>query len=145
MRGYSRVPAYFSLLIAWSACFALACPDGFSQEGQKKPAPETTKKSELAGKQEKADQPAKAAHPAQIELLETKVRFEANGDSRKEVHALVKINSELGVRQFAQLNFDFNRSFESVEIPMVHVTHASGGTADIPRRNRSCTPARSGP
>jgi transglutaminase-like putative cysteine protease len=70
-------------------------------------------------------------HPAQIELLETKVRFEANGDSRKEVHALVKIQSELGVRQFAQLNFDFNRSFESVEIPMVHITHSSGGTADI--------------
>jgi len=64
-------------------------------------------------------------------LLETKVRFETNGDSRKEVHALAKIHSELGVRQFAQLNFDFNRSFESVEIPMVHITHPSGGTADI--------------
>jgi len=72
-----------------------------------------------------------AAHPAQIELLETNVRFEVNGDSRKEVHALVKINSELGVRQFAQLNFDFNRSFESVEIPMVHITHANRGTSDI--------------
>src|SRR5207253_6130524 len=68
---------------------------------------------------------------AQIELLETKYRFEANGDSRKEVHALVKINSELGVRQFARLNFDYNRSFQSVEIPLVHITHASGGTADI--------------
>ena len=44
---------------------------------------------------------------------------------------MVKIHSELGVRQFAQLNFDFNRSFESVEIPMVHITHSSGGTADI--------------
>jgi len=131
MRGYPRVPAYFFLVIEWSTCFALACPAGFSQEGQKKSAPETTKKPEIAGKQEKADQPEKAAHPAQIELLETKVRFEANGNSRKEVHALVRIHSELGVRQFAQLNFDFNRSFESVEIPMVHVTHASGGTADI--------------
>jgi len=74
MRGYPRVPAYFFLVIEWSTCFALACPAGFSQEGQKKPAPETTKKSELAGKQEKADQPEKATHPAQIELLETKVR-----------------------------------------------------------------------
>jgi len=68
---------------------------------------------------------------AQIELLETKYRFETNGDSRKEVHALVKINSELGVRQFARLNFDYNRSFQSVEIPLVHITHTSGGTADI--------------
>src|SRR5690349_20384877 len=80
---------------------------------------------------EKADKSEKPSNPAQIELLESKVRFETNGDSRKEVHTLVKINSELGVRQFAQLNFDFNRSFESVEIPMVHITHASGGTADI--------------
>jgi hypothetical protein len=70
-------------------------------------------------------------NPAQIELLETKVRFETSGDSRKEVHARVRINNELGARQFARLNFDFNRSFQSVEIPLVRLTHASGGTADI--------------
>ena len=97
-----------------------------AQQPQQKPAPEPAAKGA-----EKSDKPEKPAHPAQIELLETKVRFETNGDSRKEVHALVKINSELGVRQFAQLNFDFNRSFETVEIPMVHIAHASGGTADI--------------
>jgi Domain of Unknown Function with PDB structure (DUF3857) len=82
--------------------------------------------------------PAKESTPApteknaaQIELLETKYRCETNGDSRKEVHARVRINSELGARQFARLNFDFNRSFQSVEIPLVRITHASGGTADI--------------
>ena len=69
--------------------------------------------------------------PAEITLLETKVRFEANGDSRKEVHAVVKINNEIGVSQFARLNFDFHRSFQSVEIPLVRITHGSGGTADI--------------
>jgi len=35
------------------------------------------------------------------------------------------------VRQFARLNFDYNRSFQSIEIPLVHITHPSGGTADI--------------
>ena len=75
--------------------------------------------------------PAQPQLPAQLELLETKIRFEANGDSRKEVHARVKINNELGARQFARLDFDFNRSFESVDIPLVRITHASGGTADI--------------
>jgi hypothetical protein len=70
-------------------------------------------------------------NPAQIELLETKMRFEINGDSRKEVHALVHINNELGVQQFARLNFDYNRSFQSVGIPLVHITHPAGGTADI--------------
>jgi hypothetical protein len=69
--------------------------------------------------------------PAHIELLETAVRFEADGACRKEVHAQVKINNELGAQQFARLNFEYNRAFESIEIPMVRVTHASGGTADI--------------
>jgi hypothetical protein len=79
----------------------------------------------------KASTPTESQNPAQIELLETRYRFEANGDSRKEVHARVHINSELGVRQFARLNFDYNRSFQSVDIPLVHITHPSGGTADI--------------
>jgi len=81
-----------------------------------------------------APSPEKAATPetpAQIELLETYVRFESNGDSRKEVHTRVRINSELGVRQFSRLNFNFNRSYEQIEIPQVHITHKSGGTAEI--------------
>ena len=81
-----------------------------------------------AGKAAEGKQPEL---PAQIELLETRVRFEANGDSRKEVHTRVHINNELGVRQFARLNFDYNRSFQQVELPIVRITHASGGTADI--------------
>jgi hypothetical protein len=75
--------------------------------------------------------PAEPQIPAQIDLLETKIRFESNGDSRKEVHCIVKINSELGVRQFARLNFDYNRSFEKIEIPLVRVTHSNGGVADV--------------
>lgn len=81
--------------------------------------------------QQPPDKPSAPPAAAQIELLETKVRFESNGDSRKEVHCIVKINSELGVRQFARLNFDYNRSFEKIEIPLVRVTHSSGGVADI--------------
>jgi hypothetical protein len=69
--------------------------------------------------------------PAQIELLETRVRFAANGNSRKEVHARVHINDELGARQFARLNFNYNRGFQSVEIPLAHITHANGGTSDV--------------
>jgi hypothetical protein len=69
--------------------------------------------------------------PAQIELLETRVRFETNGDSRKEVHTRVHINNELGARQFARLAFDYNRSFQQVEFPLVRITHPGGGTVDI--------------
>ena len=83
-------------------------------------------------RQSGSSQPAETEkNAAQIELLETKYRFESNGDSRKEVHTRVRINNELGVRQFARLNFDFNRSFQAVEIPLVRITHPSGGTADI--------------
>jgi Domain of Unknown Function with PDB structure (DUF3857) len=89
----------------------------------------------LSPSQTPANKPApnseEEKNPAQIELLETKYRFETNGDSRKEVHTRVRINNELGVRQFARLNFDFNRSFQAVEIPLVHITHPSGGSADI--------------
>src|SRR6267142_1385042 len=79
----------------------------------------------------KASTPAEPENPAQIELLDTRYRFEANGDSRKEVHTRVKINSELGVRQFARLNFDYNRAFESIDLPLVRIAHPSGGTVDI--------------
>lgn len=74
---------------------------------------------------------ASAQTPAQIELLETSIRFEADGASRKEVHTRVRINTELGTRQFARLNFDYNRAFETVEIPLARITHSGGGTADI--------------
>jgi len=80
---------------------------------------------------EKTAPPEAPEFPAQLSLLETRVRFEVNGDSRKEVHTIVKINNELGARQFARLNFDFNRAFEQIEIPLVRITHSSGGTADI--------------
>jgi Domain of Unknown Function with PDB structure (DUF3857) len=109
--------------LAISCLLALVLlPNTQAQQAPQKPAENTTGK---------ASTPAAPQNPAQIELLETKVRFESNGDSRKEVHARVHINSELGVRQFARLNFDYNRSFQSIEIPLVRITHASGGIADI--------------
>jgi hypothetical protein len=69
--------------------------------------------------------------PAQIELLETHVRFESNGDSRKEVHTRVHINNEAGAREFARIAFDYNRAFQQIEFPLVRITHAGGGTVDI--------------
>ena len=81
--------------------------------------------------QEKSAEKIPPQLPAQIALLETHVRFEANGDSRKEIHALVKINDEAGARQFARLNFSYNRAFQSLEIPLARITHANGGTLDV--------------
>jgi hypothetical protein len=111
------------------AIFLLSVPLPSVAQGQN-----SAQKPEEKPANKRAEKPPTAEsteNPAQIELLETKVRFETNGDSRKEVHCIVKINSELGVRQFARLNFDYNRSFEQIGIPLVQITHASGGTAEI--------------
>ena len=113
----------FSKLTVFGAGFLVFSQSAFAQAAPEKPKDAAPLNSE--------QKPVEPPNAAQIELLETKYRFESNGDSRKEVHALVKINSELGVRQFARLNFDYNRGFQSVEIPLVHITHANGGTSDI--------------
>jgi hypothetical protein len=120
-------PGFHSLsalraIVAVCSCVAIGCSNLYAQEAAKKPAEQTTEKEKPA---------AVLENPAQIELFETHIRFETNGDSRKEIHTSVKINNELGARQFARLNFGYNRAFESVEIPFVHITHASGGSADI--------------
>ena len=69
--------------------------------------------------------------PFQIKLLETQVRFAANGDSRKEVHTVVKIINILGAQQFGRISFEYNRSFQQVEIPVVRVSHKNGGTSEV--------------
>lgn len=122
-----RVTGNWVVVAAMCATFFPGFHAAFAQEESQKPSAEKS----APKNPEKAEKTEKTENPAQIELLETKVRFETNGDSRKEVHTLVKINNELGVRQFARLNFDFNRSFESMEIPLVRITHVNGGTADI--------------
>jgi len=102
----------------------------FAQEAGQKPADAMEKAA-----REKAAAPEKTASkpelPFQIQLLETHIRFEVNGDSRKEVHTIVKINNILGAHQFARLNFDYNRAFQQVEIPLVRISHANGGTSEL--------------
>jgi hypothetical protein len=97
----------------------------FAQEPVPKPPESPPEKAAVEKKEEKA------GLPFQIQLLETHVRFESNGDSRKEVHTIVKVNDLAGARQFSRLVFDYNRAFQQVEIPLVRVTHTNGGTSEI--------------
>jgi hypothetical protein len=95
-------------------------------------APTTKPSDQPPEKTASADEKSeKAANPFQVQLLETHIRFEANGDSRKEVHTIVKLNNLAGAREFARLTFDYNRVFQQVEIPMVRISHANGGTSDV--------------
>jgi len=126
LRLRGKLTLFLQSMLVVFLVFSLCARSIHAQDPAQKPSEKPAEK-----KAEKAAPPEKVENPAQIELLETSYRFEVSGDSHKEVHTRVKINSELGVRQFARLNFDYNRSFQSVEIPLVHITHPSGGTADI--------------
>jgi hypothetical protein len=101
-----------------------------AQEPADKPTAPATEKApaQKEGKEKAAEKPQL---PFQIQLLETQMRFEANGDSRKEVHTIVKIINVLGVQQFGRISFDYNRSFQKVEIPLIRVSHANGGTSEV--------------
>ena len=110
--------------VAALACgFSLLSGPAFSRACQEKPA------EKPVGQQRDAA-PAPEL-PFQLQLLETQVRFEVQGDSRKEVHTIVKIINILGAHQFARLAFDYNHAFQQVEIPEVHIRHAHGGTSDV--------------
>jgi len=105
----------------------LLCAAVLAQEPATKP-PDTAPPSEKAAAAKSEEKPAL---PFQILLLETHIRFESNGDSRKEVHTIVKINDLAGARQFSRLGFGYNRVFQQVEIPLVKISHANGGTSEI--------------
>src|SRR5215475_7104724 len=79
---------YWATLTASGLLFAAICLPSRAQS----PSPTTAPQAPSAKPEPKPD--AVAETPAQIELLETKIRFENNGDSRKEVHTRVRINSE---------------------------------------------------
>ena len=122
-----------SAIFATAAAVFLGAPAAWpwlAQSESQKPAEKGLEKIQEKAKEKPATK-APPKLPAEIELLETRIRFEKDGSSRKEVHARVKINDELGVRQFARLNFDFNRSFQKVELPLVRITHPSGGVIDV--------------
>jgi Domain of Unknown Function with PDB structure (DUF3857)/Transglutaminase-like superfamily len=132
LRGVPANRSFISMKLrcALAALFLLAATLPILSAQQ---PPDSSSKTPSGPGQSTDQKPASGAPqtPAQIELLETHIRFETDGSSRKEVHARVRINTELGTRQFARLNFDYNRAFETVEIPLARITHSNGGTADI--------------
>jgi len=100
----------FPLVLALVAGSAQQCPAS------------QTKKPELT------TNPAPAYN---IELLETRARFESDGSGLRELHVVVQLRSEAGARQFSQLAFEYNRAFEQLEIHGLRVQHASGGSMEI--------------
>jgi Domain of Unknown Function with PDB structure (DUF3857) len=114
-------------LSEFSFVCVLLCAAAFAQEPAAKP-PDATPPGEKAAAAKSEEKPSL---PFQVQLLETRVGFAENGDSRKEVHTIVKINDLAGARQFSRLGFDYNRAFQQVEIPLVKISHSNGGTSEI--------------
>ena len=113
-------------LFEFSFVYVSLCAAALAQEPTAKPPEAAPPSAKAAAKSEE-----KPALPFQIQLLETHVRFESNGDSRKEVHTVVKINDLAGARQFSRLAFDYNHAFQQVDIPLVKISHTNGGTSEI--------------
>ncbi|MGB2668905.1 MAG: DUF3857 domain-containing protein [Candidatus Acidiferrum sp.] len=120
-----RRAVIFCAILSWFAC---GLAGGQAQEPAGKPAAKVPEEKSAPNKDQTPDKPQL---PFQIQLLETRMRFEANGDSRKEVHTIVKIVNILGAKEFARISFDYDRAFQQVEIPMVRVNHANGGTSEV--------------
>jgi len=122
-----NVSSLFRFLFKFSFLYFLLSAGAQAQEAGAKPA-ETLPLSEKAAATKSEEKPSL---PFQIQLLETHIGFDENGDSRKEVRTIVKINDPAGERQFSRLGFDYNRAFQQVEIPLVKISHANGGTSEI--------------
>ena len=131
---YGRVARFYTFSVTFlrrmkliAATIFLVCtgvPAAWAQEPTSRPQ-EVGNPAVAEAKTEKPEL------PFQIRLLETHIRFEVNGDCHKAVHTIVKINNALGARQFARISFDYNRSFQQVQIPLVLIIHANGGTSEL--------------
>src|SRR5215213_1496293 len=61
-----------------------------------------------------------------FERLRTTYRFENDGTSRRELEAVIRIQSEAGVQAFGQLVFGYNAGTEKIEIVYARVKKRDG-------------------
>lgn len=71
-----------------------------------------------------------AQEPSVIEQYRTDVRFEKDGNSRRDTRVRVKIQSDLGVEQWGQLVVGYNSGNEKIELPYVRVLKQDGSTVN---------------
>lgn len=61
-----------------------------------------------------------------FEQWHTRVRFEADGTSRQESQAIVKVQSDAGVQQLGEQNIGYNSANQKVQIEYIRVRKADG-------------------
>ena len=70
--------------------------------------------------------------PYVYELIQNKVRFEADGKSSRELTVRVRIQSESTVRELGLLTYSFASSFETLDIVYVRVRKPDGTVVETP-------------
>jgi tetratricopeptide (TPR) repeat protein len=70
--------------------------------------------------------------PYIFELIETQVRFEADGRGQRDLTTRVRIQSESAVREFGLQVYSYASSFESLDVLSVRVRKPDGTTLETP-------------
>lgn len=73
-----------------------------------------------------------AKEPYVFELIQTTVRFEADGRGQRDLTIRVRIQSESAVREFGLLAYQFSSSFESLDVTYVRVKKPDGSVVETP-------------
>ena len=105
---------------------ALGQSQGLPQPLPQKPIEENTEPTQ----KDKTDY---SQEPFVFEQISTRVRFEDDGTSARELRVRVRMHSEAGVQRLGQLVFGYNAANEALEVGQVEVRKASGGTMSITR------------
>jgi tetratricopeptide (TPR) repeat protein len=75
---------------------------------------------------------AYADEPFVVERIQTIVRFEADGTSRRELTTKVRVQSDAAVKQFGLLVYPYMGSFEKLEVVYVRVRKSDGTVIETP-------------
>jgi hypothetical protein len=70
--------------------------------------------------------------PYVFELIEEKVRFEADGTGQRQLSVRVRVQSESAVRELGLLAYPYNSAFESLDLVFARVLKSDGTTVETP-------------
>ncbi len=76
--------------------------------------------------------PSYDKEPYVFELIENKVRFDADGKGQRELSVRVKVQSESAVRELGLLIYPYDSSFESLDVVYARVTKPDGAIVNTP-------------
>jgi tetratricopeptide (TPR) repeat protein len=76
--------------------------------------------------------PSYEKEPYVFELIENKVRFEADGKGRRELSARVRVQSESAVRELGLLVYPYDSAFEALDVVYARVLKPDGTIVNTP-------------